>query len=308
MITSYSSLLRMPWIAAAQWRLAILDEAQAIKNPDARQSRIAKGLKASARFALTGTPIENRLGDLWSIFDFVNPGLLGSSKEFTKFIKRLVEQVAIHGQAKDILLNVNVPNLPEDVRSHTRMKLASDFSSIIQKPMETWIETRRTLGLVLRFFLSKFLGVSPDEDWMKLCKESRRMMRWLFFREYLSFYLARLGIRDSVLVNVANLAFQFYDYQSFRLRVRRNGRLPASRLLSFTSPDVYLSSALVLFSLEDDGRVDPEMLDTGRIYLKRVFALDMNQSGTNNHWKDSRDLCVEGQRLYFGAKQQKKVL
>ncbi len=207
-------------------------------------------------------------------------------------------------------LQEKIPNLPEDVRSHTRMKLASDFSSIIQKPMETWIETRRTLGLVLRFFLSKFLGVSPNEDWMKLCKESRRMMRWLFFREYLSFYLARLGIRDSVLVNVANLAFQFYDYQSFRLRVRRNGRLPASRLLSFTSPllDVYLSSALVLFSLEDDGRVDPEMLDTGRIYLKRVFALDMNQSGTNNPWKDSRDLCVEGQRLYFGAKQQKKVL
>jgi len=64
----------------------------------------------------------------------------------------------------------------------------------------------------------------------------------------------------------------------------------------------------VLFSLEDDGRVDPEMLDMGRIYLKRVFALDMNQSGTNNPWKDSRDLCVEGQRLYFGAKQQKKVL
>ena len=91
-ITSYGSLLRMPWIAATDWRLVVVDEAQAIKNPDAKQTRAVKGLKAQARFALTGTPVENRLGDLWSIFDFVNPGLLGSSKEFTTFIKGLANR------------------------------------------------------------------------------------------------------------------------------------------------------------------------------------------------------------------------
>ena len=86
MITSYGSLLRLPWIAEVPWRLAVLDEAQAIKNPgcqtDARREA-AQGRRA--RLALTGTPVENRLGDLWSIFDFVNPGLLGTSKEFTRF-------------------------------------------------------------------------------------------------------------------------------------------------------------------------------------------------------------------------------
>ena len=91
-ITSYGSLLRMPWISETAWHLVVVDEAQAIKNPDARQTRMVKGLKAHARFALTGTPIENRLGDLWSIFDFVNPGLLGSSKEFTQFIKGLANR------------------------------------------------------------------------------------------------------------------------------------------------------------------------------------------------------------------------
>lgn len=91
-ITSYGSLLRVPWIAESAWRLVVLDEAQAIKNPDAKQTRVVKGLKAQARFALTGTPIENRLGDLWSIFDFVNPGLLGSSKEFTTFVKALANR------------------------------------------------------------------------------------------------------------------------------------------------------------------------------------------------------------------------
>jgi non-specific serine/threonine protein kinase len=91
-ITSHGSLLRMPWIAETAWRLIVVDEAQAIKNPDAKQTRTVKGLKAHARFALTGTPIENRLADLWSIFDFVNPGLLGSSKEFTNFVKGLANR------------------------------------------------------------------------------------------------------------------------------------------------------------------------------------------------------------------------
>ena len=88
-ITSYGSVLRMTWLAESQWRLLVLDEAQAIKNPGARQTRAVKKLHAHARIALTGTPVENRLSDLWSIFDFLNPGLLGSAKEFGAFTKRL---------------------------------------------------------------------------------------------------------------------------------------------------------------------------------------------------------------------------
>src|SRR6266446_3815504 len=60
-ITSYGSLLRVPWMAEVSWRLAVLDEAQAIKNPEAKQTRAVKKLKAGARLALTGTPVENRL-------------------------------------------------------------------------------------------------------------------------------------------------------------------------------------------------------------------------------------------------------
>ena len=61
-ITSYGSLLRIPWLTETRWRLAVLDEAQAIKNPNAKQTRSVKKLKADSRFALTGTPVENRLG------------------------------------------------------------------------------------------------------------------------------------------------------------------------------------------------------------------------------------------------------
>jgi non-specific serine/threonine protein kinase len=88
-ITSYGTLLRAPHLADIPWRLVILDEAQAIKTPGAKQTRAVKQLDATARIALTGTPVENRLGDLWSIFDVINPGLLGSPKAFSAFTKRL---------------------------------------------------------------------------------------------------------------------------------------------------------------------------------------------------------------------------
>jgi superfamily II DNA or RNA helicase len=91
-ITSYGSLLRIPALATIEWRHAILDEAQAIKNPNAKQTRAVKALKAASRIALTGTPVENHLGDLWSIFDFINPGLLGSAKQFSRYVKTLADR------------------------------------------------------------------------------------------------------------------------------------------------------------------------------------------------------------------------
>lgn len=88
-LTTYGMLLRQAWLREVAWRLVILDEAQAIKNPAARQTRAVKQLEAEARIALTGTPVENRLSDLWSIFDFLCPGLLGSPGKFKKFVKSL---------------------------------------------------------------------------------------------------------------------------------------------------------------------------------------------------------------------------
>jgi non-specific serine/threonine protein kinase len=91
-ITTYGTLARVEALQRREWSLAILDEAQAIKNPGARQTRAVKAVRARARIALTGTPVENRLGDLWSIFDFLNPGLLGSASEFSTFVRRLAKR------------------------------------------------------------------------------------------------------------------------------------------------------------------------------------------------------------------------
>ena len=91
-LTTYGTLQRQSWLTEVKWRIVVLDEAQAIKNPKTRQTRTVKSLKAQSRIALTGTPVENRLSDLWSLFDFLCPGLLGSAAQFKKFVKTLEDR------------------------------------------------------------------------------------------------------------------------------------------------------------------------------------------------------------------------
>jgi superfamily II DNA or RNA helicase len=129
-ITSYGYLARAPWLGATSWRLVVLDEAQAIKNPGARQTRTVKQLKGDARVALTGTPIENRLGDLWSIFDFINPGLLGPSKQFSSFVKSLAERPHNpYGPLRAL------------VRPYILRRLKTDKSIIADLPDKTEVKT-----------------------------------------------------------------------------------------------------------------------------------------------------------------------
>jgi superfamily II DNA or RNA helicase len=136
-ITSYGSLLRIPTLAETSWRFVILDEAQAIKNPAARQTKAAKALRSKARIALTGTPVENHLGDLWSIFDFINPGLLGSARQFSRYAKGLAERTE----------NPYGP-LRELVRPYILRRMKTDKSVIADLPDKT--EMKALCGLTRR--------------------------------------------------------------------------------------------------------------------------------------------------------------
>ncbi len=88
-LTTYGMLQRQEWLRNVTWNLIVLDEAQAIKNPATRQAKGVKSLSGRARIALTGTPVENRLSDLWSLFDFISPGLLGTAPRFKQFVTSL---------------------------------------------------------------------------------------------------------------------------------------------------------------------------------------------------------------------------
>jgi len=93
MISSYGLLQsEEKTVAEIHWRVAVLDEAQAIKNFNAKRSQAALKLDADFRLATTGTPIENNLDELWSIFHFINPGLLGSRRHFQRRFATPIER------------------------------------------------------------------------------------------------------------------------------------------------------------------------------------------------------------------------
>ncbi|HZI51709.1 MAG TPA: DEAD/DEAH box helicase, partial [Terriglobia bacterium] len=215
-ITSYGSLARVPTLLNTPWQLAILDEAQAIKNPGSRQTRTAKQLKAKARIALTGTPVENRLGDLWSIFDFLNPGLLGSAKQFTTFVKRLAErQHNPYAPLRDLVrpyilrrLKTDrsvIADLPEKTEMKAFCQLTRRQAAMYEEAVrelarhfETRIEGIERRGIVLSFLMrfkqicnhpSQWLG---DDEWLE--RDSGKLAR---LREIVEVIAAR---QEKVLV------------------------------------------------------------------------------------------------------------
>ena len=128
-VTTYGMLVRAEWLRSQRWRLAILDEAQAIKNSGTKQTRAVKDLTAESRIAMTGTPIENRLSDLWSLFDFLNPGLLGNAKQFGSFVKRLQSEA-----------NPSFEPLRNLVRPYILRRLKTDKQVIADLPDKTEVK------------------------------------------------------------------------------------------------------------------------------------------------------------------------
>jgi SNF2 family DNA or RNA helicase len=133
-ITTYGIALRdAVALRAVTWARVVCDEAQAIKNHATAQARAVRALPAAARIALTGTPVENQLSELWSIMEFANPGLLGSAKSFRE---RYAVPVERHGdqEAADKLRRVTQPFLLR--RLKTDKSIISDLPE--KQEMKVW--------------------------------------------------------------------------------------------------------------------------------------------------------------------------
>lgn len=102
-ITTYGIAAHLTLLQDTVWTCIILDEAQAIKNPLTKQTKAVKKLSSQMRIAMTGTPIENELSNLWSLFDFLNKGLLGGAKEFQRFAKKMDEHPEISNKLKSMV-------------------------------------------------------------------------------------------------------------------------------------------------------------------------------------------------------------
>ncbi len=138
-ITTYALSHRYEWLQSYSWNYVILDEAQAIKNPMTKQSKSIRKFKAHNRIAMTGTPIENRLRDLWSLFDFLNPGLLGDTKEFTRFSKQLKDDNTGYSRLRKIIRPYILRRLKTD------RKVISDLPDKVEMKSYAPLSKKQTL-------------------------------------------------------------------------------------------------------------------------------------------------------------------
>jgi non-specific serine/threonine protein kinase len=168
-MTSYGMLLNRPEFFSVNWHLVIADEAQALRNSGTRQSQAVRSLKAHARFALTGTPIENRMQDLWSIYDFACPGLLGREEDFSQELERLAASKSGYAPLKTLIApyllrrrksdKSVIADLPDKIERQVWCRLTPVQVQLYQKQVDSLkkqleeCDEKRKQGLVLTALL-----------------------------------------------------------------------------------------------------------------------------------------------------------
>ncbi len=152
------------------WGMIVVDEAQNIKNPDTAQTLAIKALKSDIKIAMTGTPVENRLTELWSIFDFINKGYLGSMKEFQKSYAIPIERFKEKSRASKLKLSVSpfvlrrvktdktvISDLPDKMVMNDYCYLAKSQAILYEKTLNEMMEK-----------ISGFTGVNRRGNIFKL--------------------------------------------------------------------------------------------------------------------------------------------
>lgn len=154
-ITSYALIYRdLKPLQSVSWPCLVLDEAQNIKNSDAKQSKAARQIEAQFRVALTGTPVENRLGELWSIMDFLNPGYLGPKNFFQRRFATPIERYgdvaslkALKGLVQPFILRrlktdrSIIQDLPEKQEMSVYCGLSAEQANLYQQTVDAALET-----------------------------------------------------------------------------------------------------------------------------------------------------------------------
>ena len=168
-LTTYGQFTRSEKLRKLPFAAVIADEAQAIKNPGSGQSKALRSVVSPRRLALTGTPVENRMSDLWSIFDFINPGLLGSLKSFQSataksgdfsVVRRLTRPFILRRLKTDKTIIADLPDKTEiDVSTPLSQKQALLYARTVEELRQALEDvkgegsTMKRKGLVLAYML-----------------------------------------------------------------------------------------------------------------------------------------------------------
>lgn len=168
-MTTYGQFTRSEKLRKLPFAAVIADEAQAIKNPGSGQSKALRSVVSPRRLALTGTPVENRMSDLWSIFDFINPGLLGSLKSFQSataksgdfsVVRRLTRPFILRRLKTDKTIIADLPDKTEiDVSTPLSQKQALLYARTVEELRQALEDvkgegsTMKRKGVVLAYML-----------------------------------------------------------------------------------------------------------------------------------------------------------
>ena len=177
-ITTYGMVTRRDYFAETEWDNVILDEAQAIKNPSAKQTRAVKNLKGRYKVALTGTPVENSTSDLWSIFDFINCGLFGTEREFNDFTSSSDETLyqKLRGMISPFMMRrlktdkSIAGDLPDKIEKDEYISLSKKQVILYHKLLDQLegallsVDSKNRVGLILKMITSfKQVCNHPDQ-------------------------------------------------------------------------------------------------------------------------------------------------
>jgi len=164
-ITTYGLLPRdLEHLGDIEWSTVVLDEAQMVKNPNTKAARAVRQLRAHQKLALTGTPVENRLSELWSILDAVNPGLLGSLQKFREQfagpIERTGDEIAaarLRRMTQPFILRRTkadkrlLPDLPDKIEQIAYAKLTREQATLYQQVVDQLLaDAEQTDGMKRR--------------------------------------------------------------------------------------------------------------------------------------------------------------
>lgn len=240
-LTTYGQFTRSEILRKLPFAAVIADEAQAIKNPGSGQSKALRSVVSPRRLALTGTPVENRMSDLWSIFDFINPGLLGSLKSFQSataksgdfsVVRRLTRPFILRRLKTDKTIIADLPDKTEiDVSTPLSQKQALLYARTVEELRQALEDVKgegsamKRKGLVLAYMLrfkqicdhpSLYLGTEaykPEDSGKfivlgeRAAEVSARQEKMLVFTQYremtgpLAEYLADVFGREGLVLH-----------------------------------------------------------------------------------------------------------
>ncbi|MBE9200281.1 MULTISPECIES: DEAD/DEAH box helicase [unclassified Nodularia (in: cyanobacteria)] len=221
-ITSYSLIHRdVKSLQSVDWQMIVLDEAQNVKNPEAKQSQAVRELKTTFRIALTGTPVENKLQELWSILDFLNPGYLGNRQFFQRRFAMPIEKYGdtaslnqLRGLVQPFILRRLktdrdiIQDLPEKQEMTVFCGLAAEQAALYQQVVEASLaEIESAEGLQRRGMI---LGLLVKLK--QICNHPAQYLKLATLQEHSSAKLQRLDEMLNVALEEGDRALIFTQF------------------------------------------------------------------------------------------------